>query len=367
MNSILKRFRGLSPDSEKVNKHRLCRKMISIFGLICMLFGPFSCTLCFAEGDDADGYAVRAIGSKGFELIILSSYQESMKIGDSKIIIAASTSGSEIKWKSSDSRVASVDIYGVVTAKKAGTCKISAKTSGAEASCTVLVEATKLTLNTRTVSMENGAKFQMSCRTSTGHAVTWKSSKKSVAIISDYGLIQAQKPGTSIITASCDGYKETCTVTVKKPTLSLSADSIKMYRLNSTRLYAKVSSGRPVTWKSSRPSVVSIDENGNITAVKHGEARVSATVDSVIRYCDVKVLSPTITLNKKSITIKKKKTFELKADVSSGIKPTYTSSSTRVATVSADGVIKAKACGNCTISVKEDGTVAKCKVKVTDK
>ena len=307
-----------------------------------------------------------AVSAKGFEIVILSSYKETMRIGQSKILIAVSSGGVAVTWKSSNAKVASVDMYGLVTAKKAGTCQIIAKTKGAEAKCTIVVEKTTITLNTKKVSLENGATFTMRAQVSSGSPVTWKSSKQSVAIISDNGVVQAIKPGTTIITASADGSKETCTLTVMKPSVKLSADAVKMYRGQSTKLTAVVTSNREVTWKSSRPSVATVDEYGKVTAIKHGQARISARVDGVVRYCEVTVASPTITLNKTSVTLKKGKTFELKAKVSSGVTPTYSCSSKKVASVDADGVIHARAKGSCTISVREDGTVAKCKVKVTE-
>ena len=368
----------------QVNRHRfLSRKVISGIVLFAMLSGVFfSCgrvALASASFEPTDTVEAEVGGggnsnlsgiagsAKGFEIVILSSYKETMKIGESKLIIAVSTGGIDVTWKSSNAKVASVDMYGVVTAKKAGSCQITAKTKGAEAKCTILVERTTITLNTKKVSIENGATFTMRAQTSSGAPVTWKSSKQSVALISDDGVIQAIKPGTSVITAMADGSKEMCMLTVMQPSIKLSADAVKMYRGQSTKLTATVTSNRDVTWKSSRPSVATVDEYGRITAVKHGEARISARVDGVVRYCDVIVASPTIRLSKTGITLKKGETFNLEAKVSSGNTPTYTCSSSRVASVSSSGVIRAKAKGSCTVTVREDGAVAKCKIKVTDK
>lgn len=375
-------------DRRQSHTHRFSRKVISVLGLFLMLvsgvFMQGRVGFAYAEIGE-DGHAIHghvtadeddtgdeeqrdlAMSAKGFEIIILSSYKETMKIGQSKLIIAASTGGIDVTWKSSNAKVASVDMYGMVTAKKAGSCKIIAKTKGAEAKCSVVVEKTSITLNTKKVSIENGSTFQMRATTSSGSPVTWKSSKQSVAIIGDNGLVQAIKPGSTIITATADGAKETCTLTVMKPSIKLSTESVKLYRGQKTKLSAVVTSNREVTWKSSRPSVATVDEYGNVNAIKHGEARISARVDGVVRYCVVTVMSPTISLSKTSITLKKGETFDLKAKVSSGVTPTYTCSSKKVASVTDAGVIHAKAKGSCTVTVKEDGAVAKCKVKVTDK
>ena len=127
-----------------------------------------------------------------------------------------------------------------------------------------------------------------------------------------------------------------------------------------------VTSGRQVTWKSGRPSVAVVDEVGRVTAIKHGEARISASVDGVTRYCTVTVEPPTIRLNKTSLTLKKGEKYQLKATVSSGNTPTFTCSGKKVASISTSGLVTAKAKGSCTVTVKEDGTTAKCKIKVTD-
>lgn len=264
----------------------IIQKAISILSLILMLSGCLltqdSVTLACGSTFDSARATI--------DFILLSSYKKVMKIGESTAIIAISGSGKNISWKSSNSKVASVDMYGIVTAKKGGSCTITAKTKGAESKCCVTVEKTKITLNTAKLSIENGKRFAMQAKTSSGATVTWKSSRQSVAIISDEGVIQALKPGTSVITATADGSKATCTLTVVKPTVTLSRESVRLCPGQRHKLIATVSSEREVTWKSSRSSVASVDENGKITAVKPGTARISARVDGVVRYCQVTVV-----------------------------------------------------------------------------
>ena len=59
-------------------------------------------------------------------------------------------------FSSNNSKVASVNTYGKITAKKAGTARITAKIKNGEASCTVRVAATKIQLSARSISLENG-------------------------------------------------------------------------------------------------------------------------------------------------------------------------------------------------------------------
>ncbi len=352
----------------KLNKHRLPKRIVSTLTIwVLFLYSFLSNSFTATAATEEERINGAALLVRGYEFIILSSYEERIKIGETKLIVAMSTIGAELTYKSSNSSVASVNMYGEVTGKKAGKAKITAKSKGAEASCDITVERTSISLNAKTLTLENGATYRMTAKTSTGAPVEWKSSKQSVAIISDSGVINAIRPGTTTITATADGSKETCILTVKRPDISLSANKIKMYKGKTAKLYATVSSGKDVVWRSSKTSVVTVDETGKLYAVKHGQARISASLDGITRYCAVTVASPVIRLNKTSVKLKKGQKFKLKADVSSGNNPTFKCSSTKVASVSASGKIKAKKKGSCTVSVSEDGTTVKCKVKVTDK
>ena len=82
----------------------------------------------------------------------------------------------------------------------------------------------------------------------------------------------------------------------------------------------------------------------------------------VLKY---KILRTTISLNKTSATLYKKGTLQLKATVKNAVgKTTYSSSNTKVATVSSKGKITAKAKGKATITVKNGLTKKKVKITV---
>lgn len=301
-----------------------------------------------------------------FSLVILNSYQKTIKIQQSFYLVAVTSNGKKPTWKSSNSRVASVNTYGQVTGKKSGTCKITAKIKGAEASCTVTVQKTEISLNFKTLSMENGDSCRLKGSTSNGSAITWRSSKKSVASIDDKGMIETYKPGETVITASADSTRATCRLTVKKPKVTLSKTKASLYRTQTLALTAKVSSGRKPVWKTKKSSVASVTENGVVTAKKHGTAIIYATVDKVRKECEITVKSPDIRLSTDAVTIKAGKKTTLRANVSSGVAPTWKSSKTRVATVTNQGVVTAVKKGTCYIYASEDGTKERCAVTVTD-
>lgn len=302
--------------------------------------------------------------SSGFSFIVLSSYNRTVKIGQSFYLTAVASNGKIARFTSSNSRVASVNTYGQVTAKKAGSCKITARVTGAEASCQVTVSKTEITLNAVTVSMENGAVYVLRGSTSNGSKITWKSSKKSVAIVNDNGKIEALKPGETVITASADGSKRTCRVTVKKPKITLNQTEISLTRKQTFRLEAVTSSGRTPSFSSGKKSVATVDETGLITAHKHGTTQIRVKLDGITRNCEVTVKSPEIRLTPAKAALKKGQTLTLRVSVSSGITPTFSSSKKSVATVDSRGKITAVGKGTCNIYVSEDGTKEICQVTV---
>lgn len=299
--------------------------------------------------------------------IILSQYYGTMDINDQAYLIAFTSTGKKPSFKSSNSRVASVNTYGLITAKKSGTVMITARIKDAESSCRITVNKTNIYLNTTFVSMEHNGTFRLSANTSNGSKVRWKSNRKSIATIDDSGAITGGKPGDAIITASADGTSVTCKVKVRKPVITLNPSSISLYRNNKAHLSISVSSGISPKWKSNKSSVAAVDQSGNITAIKHGTAIITATVDGVKKTCKVTIKKPDITLSAANITLPCGKSKKLNAYVSSGNPPDWKSSNTNNVTISRDGVIKAIKKGKAIITVTEDGTKVKCKVNVTDK
>ena len=303
--------------------------------------------------------------SSGYAMVVLSRYNCNLKIGQSFYLIGVASNGKRVTWKSSKSSIASVNTYGQVTAKKAGTCKITGRVSGGEASCNVTVEPTKITLSSTAVKLENGAVTRIKGSTSNGSAIIWKSQKSSVATVDVNGRIVAVKPGETYITAKADGSTAKCKVTVKKPIIALNMYSLSLYRGQSKVLKVTASSGRKVTFKSKKKSGAKVNANGLITAVKHGTAMIAVSLDGVTRECEVNVKSPTIKLSHTSVALKKGKTFALTANVSSGNSPVWKSSKPSVATVNQTGKVIAHKKGSCIIYVSEDGTKASCRIQVS--
>lgn len=298
--------------------------------------------------------------------VILSAYSKTVNIGDEFYIIAFTSNGKLPKWSSSSSKIASVNTYGKVTAKKEGTATITAKISNAEASCKVTVKKTSVSINKTEIAIERGETYVLSATTSNNKPVSWISSHTSVAVVDDNGKVTGLKPGETTITASVDGSKATCRVKVKHPTVTLDRKKVTLYRGQSIKLSAKVSSGAEPKWKSNRKSVAIVNPDGTVTAIKNGTAVITATVDGVSQTCEVIVQKPEIKLSSSELTIKTGQKVKLSAYVSSGNVPEWSSSNPNVAKVDSLGWVTGIKKGRAYIYVKEDGTKVRCTVYVTD-
>ncbi len=304
--------------------------------------------------------------SDPFPFILLSKAEGTLNIGEEFYILAVTSNGKSPTWKSSNSKVASVNTYGIVTAKKAGSALITAKIKNAEASCYITVTKTNITINTQTASLERSETVKLSAKASSSGVITWKSNKKSIATVDEYGLVTGMKPGKATITANADGSSASCTILVKPPTVKLNETSVNLYKGRSVRLSATISSNVTPIWKSNKKSVAIVDASGNVTAIKNGTASITATVDGVSAVCDVIVSKPDIILSVKEIKLKKGESASISASVSSGNHPAWSTSNSNILTITSNGVITALQKGKAYVYAAEDGTKVRCIVNVTE-
>lgn len=149
---------------------------------------------------------------------------------------------------------------------------------------------------------------------------------------------------------------------------------------------------KTLTWKSSNPTVATVDQNGKVTAVSNGTTNITVTTQDGNKTATCKVtvnipkpVEPTkpvtpdkpsvsatsVKLNKPSLTLYKGKTYTLKATVkpktyNSGIK--WSSSANKYATVSSKGKITAKKSGRTVITAQtKNGKKATCIIKVKER
>lgn len=146
--------------------------------------------------------------------------------------------------------------------------------------------------------------------TPSSKTVAWKSSDKSIAKVSSDGKVTAVKKGTVTITAyfKVDGktYKDTCTITVKTPSVKLSETSATLVKGKTLKLKATTApSDLAVTWKSSNTSVATVSSSGTVTAKKAGSATITASITykgvTYKKNCKITVLNATPKENVKKL------------------------------------------------------------------
>ena len=112
----------------------------------------------------------------------------------------------------------------------------------------------------------------------------WMSSNPEVATVDPEGLVTAQKPGTTTVTAlATNGQALRCAVTVNSDVgkVTLNKRDLLLRTVGSKEaLTASVAVedgvNVPITWVSSNPGVATVDASGVVTAVADGEAKITA-------------------------------------------------------------------------------------------
>ncbi len=152
-----------------------------------------------------------------------------------------------------------------------------------------------LTLNQHVLSLEpkekNNLLATLICDEPTNYKVDWSTSDPSAVAVDTEGYLTAGKTAgvSAVITATFrfgeEEYSDSCVVTVKVPVESMRLNTRRLtMQVNESRtLTAKVSPAkatvRTANWHTTDPGVVTVDENGVLTAVSPGKATVYAYSD----------------------------------------------------------------------------------------
>ena len=308
-------------------------------------------------------------------------------------VLPEETNNKKVNWKSSNEKVATVDENGNVTAVVSenpvgqGTCKITATTADGtnlSASCDVTVEikAESIGFSLTSYTITNLGQTpsftpKILPENTANKNVTWKSSDTSIATVSSIGVIKAVSNGTcKIIATTTDGTNLSASmdviVDIKAKSVALDKTSMQITSQNSTnKLVATVTpsqANQKVAWSSSNGNIAKVDSKGRVTPVSNGTCKIIATTtDGTNRTasCDVTVDVKFVTgisfdFNSYTITnVNQTPVFRPNITPSDAEDKNvrWSSSNTKVATVSSSGVIKAAGNGTCKITATTtDGT-----------
>ena len=299
-------------------------------------------------------------------------------------VLPANANNKEVTWSSSNSSIVSVSASGNVAtliAKSAGEADITVKTKegGFTKVCkvTVNVPVTSITLSQTSATIAFGQSFTLSATVLPENAsdatVEWSSSNPSAASVSDGIVTAGSVAGTATITAkskSNPDVKATCKVTVKSEIILVSKITISPSSLNlslneTAKLTATVSpsnaDNKTIIWTVPQGSVASVDQNGNVTAVREGSSRIIAksadgNAQAWIPVTVTKIAVTGLALTPTTLTLQVGETYDLQATIApsnaSNKKVLWSSQSSSVATVDASGRVTAKSSGTVKITAK---------------
>ena len=223
---------------------------------------------------------------------------------DYSFVPAEPTINNTVTWSSDAEGVATVK-DGVVTGVSAGTANITVTTAnGKTATCKVNVvdkiAVTGITIPA-TLTMEALTTKTLTATVAPDNAsekgIEWSSSNDEIATVSQNGSITAHKHGNVTITATAkdgSGVSASCAVTVTYVASTATfPSSFTMMTNSEAQLTLKLTPDnatyKNVTWASSAEAVVTVDQNGKLSAIKPGTSNITAATPERTLTCVVTV------------------------------------------------------------------------------
>jgi uncharacterized protein YjdB len=205
--------------------------------------------------------------------------------------------------------------------------------------------------------------------------VHWSVQDPTIATVSTTGVVTGVKLGSTQVAASAAGKSGIGTVTVEKTPVSkvvvtpsqVDAAPGAQKQLTATALDAAQNplAGRAVTWSTSNAEVAKVDANGNVSAMAAGTATITATSEgksgaATVTVSPGSVASVAVTPSPLSMSVGQTTQLAVTlkdavGNVLNGRTVSWSSSSSTVATVSAEGMVTAVAPGNATITASSEG------------
>ena len=193
-------------------------------------------------------------------------------------------SNATVKYKTSNSAVATVSSKGEIKAVGGGTADITAYDPAGAASAvvrvTVKVDA-KISISASSISIKRGTSKKLTASISDNSAIKWTSSNTNVAAVNG-GIVSGLNSGTAVITASdsTGNVKASCKVTVNG--VSSSGVSLSRYSASTTAgktIYIKGYGANNKSWGTSDSNIATVWE-GFILAKKAGKVAITYTNSS---------------------------------------------------------------------------------------
>ena len=276
-----------------------------------------------------------------------------------------------------------VSVLALISAACSGADSISSNTPSVQ-------ETISVSITPKLDSLTPGATRQLVARVLTPQgeaqnaAVGWRSVDPAVASVSSLGIVSAVSVGGTRIIASAGGKADTATIVVVAPptVLSISPNAMSVVLGDSIRLTATSSSASGasivtsgVQWTTSDPSVADVSQDGVVTTNDAGTITISAKLNGILAGAEVQVsraATASVAVSPTTSSIVPGQTQQLVAMVTDGSghvvaassSAKWSSSSTTIATVGDNGVVKGIAKGMAIITAQVQGKRATAVVNV---
>ena len=153
----------------------------------------------------------------------------------------------------------------------------------------VVKRATGITIDCTEKTIDRGSEFTLTATVlpedASDRTCTWSSSDPSVAQVSKDGTVTGKGAGTAVITATSNdgGFTASCKVTVEVHVTGIELDQSYsrmregMHGQLTYQITPEDAPDQTVRWQSSDESVVTVDDNGELSAVSPGTAVITVT------------------------------------------------------------------------------------------
>ena len=216
-------------------------------------------------------------------------------------------------------------------------------------------------LNRSSVTMNVSDSTRLTLSNAVSGKIVWRSSNTKIATVTN-GTVKGKKAGSTYIYAVYGGRTYKCRVTIKEAkTPVLNKTSLTLNLDGQYNLVLKNAPGK-ATWKSSNPSVASVDD-GFVYAREKGNTTITARYGGKNYTCLITVLNTKIELNYEAADVRLGHPLQLKLKNASG-PITWSSENPKVATVDKNGKVTGIRKGCIYITAKYKGRPYRCEVYV---
>ena len=268
--------------------------------------------------DEKISYFKVIVTNKDIEMIdiLLNKSKITLNIGDTEQLKATlkpiNATNIQLNWTSSDTKVATVDQNGKITAKENGMTLITVQSNnGKKSTCEVIVntkneiiniDITNININKNNITMYVGDTEQLFAtiepNNATNKDISWLSDNTNIATIDQTGKVTALNQGYVTITAvSTNGVTAKCQIKIEPKTNPIIDTNIEVTNIilneTSKTIYLNSNSktvnltatvepsnatNKNIIWTSSNNNIAKV-ENGKVTALNTGTATITAKIE----------------------------------------------------------------------------------------